>query len=322
MAFKRISLFIFIIFMAFNLFILTHEFMHFIVAVMLGYTPEEFFVGVGTTFFSFNAFGTTFSFNMFPFMGGVIFPEGFFDKITSENLNIIFILLAGGISNILMGLSLVWIIGKFFKPDFLNAGQNVDKVSNGFYFIFVAIYQDLVKNNSYSLVFSFLGFFSIAIGIFNLIPIYPLDGGKIVMILLQYFQVEDSYIKIYQLLGLVALIYIFFKPLIYDFIYAFRKNNFKEDKQEKVLNTQEIVSIILFSKFVRDMKDIGYTDSDLIEDNFLTLIQDFKAQGRGTLIQNIIKYMHINNNNLFLDKHNRLTPYSIDILKELKDTIK
>lgn len=160
------------------------------------------------------------------------------DDLPLWKKNIIFF---GGVFFNLLSFFIFWIIQYFgFKihdNPFVQVGQsilmlfkNMVFMGNGIGTVFGSIanasqntggFQGITAFGFFSIVFNFLTLFSIMLFIYNLLPIPPLDGYKIVIESLQKwfkFKISKKVETIITIIGFIILIYIFITSIIADVI--------------------------------------------------------------------------------------------------------
>lgn len=100
-------------------------------------------------------------------------------------------------------------------------------------------------------IYPFITIYHYTILIFNLLPIYPLDGGKIMNLLFNY---KYNYLKSFKIVFFISLIMLFFL-LIFNFL------NFN-------LNLLMMI-IVLFFKLIKDYKNINYYYNRFLLERYL-----------------------------------------------------
>lgn len=161
-----------------------HELGHFMFGLAVGFPVESFNIGFGPTIFSHVVEGKSFNLNLIPLGGYVELKEGF-DYLKYDHFFSSLIFLSAGIIN------------NFFIAYLL--------LGNKFKNIFFEI---LLLNEPFKHIKTIgevIGLISIAIGLLNLIPIAPLDGGKIFALILYSMFGETAY-HIYHIIS--ALLFI------------------------------------------------------------------------------------------------------------------
>lgn len=186
--------------------ILIHEGGHFIIAKLCKIKVNEFAIGFGPVIFEKKGKETIYRLRLIP-VGGFVNLEGeeeesdfkgSFSKASVPKK--IAIISAGGLVNIFLGIILYFIL-VLGIVDFKLALENTidlilnifDNIKNIFAFGIqqeqlmgiVGISDVITKTNSAQNYFYMLSLISISLGITNLLPILPLDGGKIVLIIFE-----------------------------------------------------------------------------------------------------------------------------------------
>ncbi len=193
-----------IIMLGFLVFI--HEGGHFLVAKLCKVKVNEFALGFGPTIFTKEKGGTKYALRLIP-LGGFVSMEGEEERSDTEgsfsNASVwkrIAIVSAGGLVNIIFGL-LVYFILLLTITDIYTA---VLSVKDYLVLVFISLkdlftggvspdqmvgivgISDIVVNTSgLKDYFSIMASISVSLGITNLLPFPPLDGGKIVIYLIE-----------------------------------------------------------------------------------------------------------------------------------------
>lgn len=217
--------------------ILIHEFGHFSVARLCGITVKEFSIGFGPTIFKKQGKTTTYYLKAIP-LGGYVNILGEEENVQDEGSfstapiwKRILIVMAGGLVNIIFALVtyflLVFVILHSAKtPNSLQLSISavwsfIYQVYESLKLLFtggvginqfvgpVGISEMVVSTAGLKEYIYLLAVVSLSLGVTNLLPFPPLDGGKIVLLLIekiirkplsQKFQINV------QLIGFVALI--------------------------------------------------------------------------------------------------------------------
>lgn len=196
--------------------IIIHELGHFIVARLCKVKVNEFSIGFGKIIYSKKIKETTYEIRLIP-LGGFVNLEGenneskcmnSFSK--ASNTKKILILCAGALVNILFGILLYFIIISINYSIVKNA-QFYESIQYGFNslgHLFNSLFEgirDLIfgkltlndmtgpigisamisKTNGINEFLFLLSIISISLGITNLLPIIPLDGGKILLVIIE-----------------------------------------------------------------------------------------------------------------------------------------
>ena len=193
-----------IIMLGFLVFI--HEGGHFLVAKLCKVKVNEFALGFGPTIFTKEKGGTKYALRLIP-LGGFVSMEGEEERSDTEgsfsNASVwkrIAIVAAGGLVNIIFGL-LVYFILLLTITDIYTA---LVSVKDYLVLVFISLkdlftggvspdqmvgivgISDIVVNTSgFQDYFSIMASISVSLGITNLLPFPPLDGGKIIIYLIE-----------------------------------------------------------------------------------------------------------------------------------------
>lgn len=190
-----------------------HEGGHFIVAKICNIKVNEFALGFGPTLISKNIRETKYALHLIP-LGGYVDLEGeekpsdsdrSFSKASVPKK--IAILLAGGTVNIVFGILIYFVLLIYICEDvsilerlqyaISNTGGLVLSVFSGLKALFtgkigfnqmtgiVGISNMVVKTSGVINYLYLMGIISLSLGITNLLPFPPLDGGKIVIYLIE-----------------------------------------------------------------------------------------------------------------------------------------
>ena len=186
--------------------VLIHEGGHFLVAKLFKIKVNEFAIGFGPTIFTKEKGGTKYALRLIP-LGGFVSMEGEEERSDTEgsfsNASVwkrIAIVAAGGIVNIVFGL-LVYFILLLTITDIYTA---LVSVKDYLVLVFISLkdlfiggvspdqmvgivgISDIVINTSgFQEYFEIIASISVSLGITNLLPFPPLDGGKIVIYLIE-----------------------------------------------------------------------------------------------------------------------------------------
>ena len=210
-----------------------HEGGHFLVAKLCKVKVNEFSIGFGPELISKQAKETKYTLRLIP-IGGYVNMEGEEERSDAEGsfskasiFKRILIVAAGATVNILFGLVTFFIIVAS-KTDILNAVEGLkyffSSLFEGIKMLFngkafkeeqltgiVGISDIVVKTQGIAHYLYTLAIISVSLGITNLLPIPPLDGGKIVFLIIEAIRKkplkENIEYKI-QMLGFAIMIYI------------------------------------------------------------------------------------------------------------------
>ena len=220
-----------IIMLGFLVFI--HEGGHFLVAKLCKVKVNEFALGFGPKIFTKEKGGTVYALRLIP-LGGFVSMEGEEERSDKEgsfsNANVwkrIAIVAAGGLVNIIFGLLVYFILVASINDittaliavkdyfilvlvslkDLFTGGVSVDQMVG-----IVGISDIVVNTAGFIEYFSIMASISVSLGITNLLPFPPLDGGKIVIYLIEAIRrkpiKEETELKI-QGWGFAAIIALF-----------------------------------------------------------------------------------------------------------------
>lgn len=186
--------------------IFIHELGHFLVAKLFNVRIKQFAIGFGPTIWKKQGKETSYELKLIP-MGGFVNMLGEEEPVEDERAynkksipKRMLILLAGGTVNIIFGLIVCAIIastilgikeGISFTGDFMAATINgiVDlftgKVGTDQLVGVVGISDMVVETNGIRDFAYMMAVISVSLGVTNLLPFPPLDGGKIVLLLIE-----------------------------------------------------------------------------------------------------------------------------------------
>ncbi len=202
--------------------IFIHEFGHYTIAKMCKVRVNEFSIGFGPKIFSKAKNETTYEIRLIP-LGGYVSLEGedeHSDKEGSFNKasipKRIAIIAAGAVVNIIFGLILYFIIiqiryiivmnSSFLegtKYAFYALGQLIVELFKEVGYIFsghlsiddmtgpVGISSMISKTNGFVEFLYLLSIISISLGMTNLLPFVPLDGGKILLLIIEAIRKKE-----------------------------------------------------------------------------------------------------------------------------------
>lgn len=187
--------------------VLIHEGGHFFVAKLFKIKVNEFAIGFGPQIFAKEKGGTIYALRLIP-LGGFVNMEGEEERSNKEGSfsmasipKRIAIVAAGGLVNILFGILLYYIIssialnsmymGLLNTRDFIfsifesiillfTGGVNINQMTG-----IVGISDIVVNTNGLLNYLYIMSLISASLGITNLLPFPPLDGGKIVIYLIE-----------------------------------------------------------------------------------------------------------------------------------------
>lgn len=210
--------------------ILIHELGHFTVAKIFNVKIKQFAIGFGPTIWKKQGKETSYEIKAIP-MGGFVNMLGEEEPVEDEraynNKSIpqkILILLAGGAVNFIFGVIICTIIascilgfsnGIKFTSNFLIATfQGIGELFSGKVKAdqlvgIVGISDMVVETNGFMEFFYMMSVISVSLGITNLLPFPPLDGGKILLLIIEAIRgkplKQNTEVGI-QMLGFILLI--------------------------------------------------------------------------------------------------------------------
>ena len=186
--------------------ILIHELGHFLVAKLFNVRIKQFAIGFGPTIWKKQGKETTYELKAIP-MGGFVNMLGEEEPVEDERAynkksipKRMCILVAGGAVNIIFGLLVCVIIasnilglknGLIFTGEFLGATfQGIvelftGKVEADQLVGIVGISDMVVETNGFQEFAYMLAVISVSLGVTNLLPFPPLDGGKILLLIIE-----------------------------------------------------------------------------------------------------------------------------------------
>lgn len=211
--------------------ILIHEGGHFCVAKLCKVNVREFSIGFGTQIHSWQGKETKYTIRWIPFGGYVDMigeaerddSEGSFSRASVQKR--LAIVVAGATVNIVFGLIVFFILIFIARHDFMFAirqtGLFIVDIFNSIKLLFtgninveqmvgpVGISEMVVKTNGLFNFIYLMSLVSVSLGVTNLLPIPALDGGKIVILLIEWIRKkplkEEVEIKI-QMTGFTLLL--------------------------------------------------------------------------------------------------------------------
>lgn len=186
--------------------IFIHELGHFLVAKLFKVKIKQFAIGFGPTIWKKQGKETTYELRLIP-MGGFVNMLGEEEPVEDERAynkksipQRICILLAGGLVNIIFGLLVCTIVassilgvknGLIFTGEFLGATfEGIAQIFTGKVeaeqLVGVVGISDMVVETNGIREFAYmLAVISVSLGVTNLLPFPPLDGGKILLLIIQ-----------------------------------------------------------------------------------------------------------------------------------------
>ena len=187
--------------------VLIHEGGHFLVAKLCKVKVNEFAIGFGPTIWKKQGKQTKYAIRLIP-LGGFVSMEGEEEHSEEEGsfskANIpkrIAIVLAGGLVNILFGTVVYWILasvvlgglGLGFKSlinFLLSMAESLKMLFTGKIFADqlmgpIGISTVIARTSGIQDFIYLLSLISVSLGVTNLLPVLPLDGGKIVILIIE-----------------------------------------------------------------------------------------------------------------------------------------
>lgn len=179
---------------------------HFLVAKLCGVKVNEFAIGFGPTIFKKQGKVTKYALRLIP-LGGFVSMEGENQRSTEKGsfseasvLKRIAIVSAGGLVNIIFAIIAFWCLSAVYvgpKNAFYNAGYFIKAMFDGLIQLFsgkasvnqmmgpVGISNVVSKTSDIADFIYILSVISLSLGVTNLLPFPPLDGGKIVFLIVE-----------------------------------------------------------------------------------------------------------------------------------------
>ena len=186
--------------------ILIHEGGHFAVAKLCKVQVNEFSIGFGPVLLEKQGKKTKYQLRLIP-LGGFVNMEGEEEPSEKEGsfskasvMKRIWIVLAGGLVNILFGLIVYLVLVMQivdFRSALLNTGYFILSIVDNLKTLFtggvstedlmgvVGISEVVVKTTTFQNYIYIMALISLSLGVTNLLPFPPLDGGKIVLLIIE-----------------------------------------------------------------------------------------------------------------------------------------
>lgn len=186
--------------------ILIHELGHFLVAKLFDVKIKQFAIGFGPTIWKKQGKETTYELKAIP-MGGFVNMLGEEEPVEDDRAynkksipKRMCILVAGGAVNIIFGLLVCAVIASSilgFKNGLIFTGQFLGATFEGIAQLFtgrveaeqlvgvVGISDMVVDTNGFQEFAYMLAVISVSLGVTNLLPFPPLDGGKILLLIIE-----------------------------------------------------------------------------------------------------------------------------------------
>lgn len=251
---------IFIVIFSMGLLIGFHELGHFLTGLYLKMDILSFNIGFGGNLISLNVNNILYNINILPIGGYVEFNLETFNLKNHSLFDLILTIFIGPLFSFLLGYFLLKVANKLHNNT-LNNYNNID--NPGPILLFKQLFNDL--NLSKKIFIETLGLISLSLAIFNILPIYPLDGGKIVNFVLENYEINELTKSIFQYTGIIIIAFLSLYYINKDFIEIFINNKNKKIKENKLYNFKIDLSILTFDKFTRDMFFIGFDEKNDME---------------------------------------------------------
>lgn len=207
-----------------------HESGHFCVAKLCKVKVNEFSIGFGPIILSKQGKVTKYALRLIP-LGGFVSMEGEDERSTKEGsfsetsiIKRIAIVMAGGLVNIIFAILLFWclcIVYFGFKDSFMCVGQYLKMAIEDLIQIFtgktkidqmmgpVGISNVVSQTSNITDFVYIMSVISLSLGVTNLLPFPPLDGGKVVLLIIEAIikrPLSQKFEIIIQSIGLCALL--------------------------------------------------------------------------------------------------------------------
>ena len=186
--------------------VLIHESGHFFVAKLCKVRVNEFAIGFGPTIWSKQGKVTKYALRLIP-LGGFVSMEGEEERSTKEGsfseasvLKRIAIVMAGGLVNIIFAIVVFWCLSASYvgiQNAFYNVVYFIRAMFDSIVQIFtgnvtvdqmmgpVGISSVVSQTNGFADFIYILSVISLSLGVTNLLPFPPLDGGKVVLLIIE-----------------------------------------------------------------------------------------------------------------------------------------
>ena len=183
-----------------------HECGHFFVAKLCKVRVNEFAIGFGPTIWNKQGKVTKYAIRLIP-LGGFVSMEGEEERSTKEGsfseasvLKRIAIVLAGGLVNIIFAIIVFWCLSASYvgiQNAFYNVVYYIKAMFDSIVQIFtgrvtvdqmmgpVGISSVVSQTNGFADFIYILSVISLSLGVTNLLPFPPLDGGKVVLLIIE-----------------------------------------------------------------------------------------------------------------------------------------
>lgn len=186
--------------------IFIHEGGHFTVAKLCKVKVNEFAIGFGPTILKKQGKETTYNLRLVP-LGGFVSLEGEEQRSDKEGSfseasmwKRIAIVLAGGLTNIVFGIIAFFLLSLVYtnlKSAAINTKEFIFSIGNSLKLLFtggvtvndltgpIGISEVVAKTSGIDEFIYILSLVSLSLGVTNLLPFPPLDGGKIVLLIIE-----------------------------------------------------------------------------------------------------------------------------------------
>ena len=201
-----------------------HEFGHLLMALMLGIKVNAYSIGMPPTLFAFEALGLEWRLGALP-LGAYVMPDA--ESLHAASIfSQVLVLVAGPAFNLMTCAGIMlWV--RMFAPPHVQHNFDVKKSALRTHGSIFGMAEELALTTR---IYGLGGFldqmakFSFFIAIGNLMPIPPLDGGRIVFTLLSPWVHEDSWWYIFPFVaGILLIVCVLFRSLIRDLIRMVRR---------------------------------------------------------------------------------------------------
>lgn len=198
-------MYIFITILAIGMLIVLHELGHFFAAKISGVDVNEFWIGMGPCLLKKEFKGTVFKLNLLPFGGAVIMDgetgesQGANSFQNAKKINKAFIMISGCLMNFLTAFIIILFLSKSFSTSINACIIYTKDIFLSFKMLFsgdlgvndlsgvvsLTVFVGQAAEHSMSLFWELIAIVSINLGIMNLLPIPALDGGRLILLLIE-----------------------------------------------------------------------------------------------------------------------------------------
>lgn len=237
---------IFFLILILSLTIFVHELGHLFAALLLNYEINSFNIGFGNTLFNFKIDNIDFSLKLFLLGGYVELKDASILKNYSFLENLFFY--SSGILMNYFIFKLIVIHKVEYKEIFLSfISLKINKTLE-------LLSKNEKENNSefqkYVYTFAYINFTFV---LFNILPLYPLDGGKILFDILDRIIIDEHIINIFKIISLSFFACFFILSNIPEkYIILFKnqiKNNFIFEYKDYINNKEILETIYFYNKY-------------------------------------------------------------------------